>query len=227
MESQESETLTTKYTNHAKNPADKVLCASCISWFKPRVVVHPIAAVVFSSEFESMKVLLALLVGMALGVAAIWYLRDHKVQIGRRTTEGQTTFTDTSTSSSDKLESMKLRGEDIKEELAKTGRIIRDKAEKAGQKIADATADTRTTATIKAKYVSDPDLSAWNISVNTTDGVVTLSGTVSSEDKIGKAMLLALETDGVQQVVSTLQVKAEKSENASQPTAGQPIAGKY
>jgi osmotically-inducible protein OsmY len=44
--------------------------------------------------------------------------------------------------------------------------------------------------------------------VNTTRGVVTLSGTVSSEAKIGKAMLLALQTEGVQEVISTLQIKS-------------------
>ena len=77
----------------------------------------------------------------------------------------------------------------------------------AGHAIADATADARTTATIKAKLVASRDLSALNISVNTTAGVVTFSGAVSSSEDISKAILLAMETDGVREVVSTLQVK--------------------
>ena len=51
------------------------------------------------------------------------------------------------------------------------------------------------------------ELSALSISVNTTEGIVTLSGTVSSAEDISKAMLLAMETDGVREVISTLQVK--------------------
>jgi osmotically-inducible protein OsmY len=100
-----------------------------------------------------------------------------------------------------------LRGSDISNELARTGRVIRQQAHEAGQVISDATTDARITAAIKAKLVRDPDLSAWNISVNTTDGVVTLSGTASSAANIGKAVFLAVETEGVHQVISTVQVK--------------------
>ena len=39
--------------------------------------------------------------------------------------------------------------------------------------------------------------------------LVTLSGTVPSPDAISKAMLLAMETDGVKEVISTLQVKSK------------------
>src|SRR6185437_13172294 len=101
----------------------------------------------------------------------------------------------------------KLNREDITNELARTGKVMREKANTAGKALKDATADGRVTAAIKAKYVKDPDLSAWDIHVSTTDGVVTLSGTVNSPDLIGKAMELALDTDGAQQVISTLQVK--------------------
>lgn len=97
----------------------------------------------------------------------------------------------------------------IKEEMARTGRVVRQKAREAGAVIADATADARVTAAIKAKYVADRDLSALKISVNTTGGLVTLSGTVSSLDSIGQAIRLALETDGVREVVSTLQVEGQ------------------
>ena len=40
-----------------------------------------------------------------------------------------------------------------------------------------------------------------------TAGIVTLSGYVTSSEHIGTAILLAMETDGVREVVSTLQVK--------------------
>ena len=91
--------------------------------------------------------------------------------------------------------------------MARTGKIVRREANEAGHAIADATADARTTASIKGKLLASRDLSALNISVNTTAGVVTLSGFVSDPEHISKAILLAMETDGVREVVSTLQVK--------------------
>ena len=53
--------------------------------------------------------------------------------------------------------------------------------------------DARTTAAIKGKMVANKDLSALSISVNTTGGIVTLSGSVNSTDDISKAMMLAMD----------------------------------
>lgn len=110
----------------------------------------------------------------------------------------------------EKMKELNLRPQDVKDELARTGQVVRRKAEEAGHAIADATADARITAAIKAKLLTNRDLSGLNISVNTTDGVVTLSGAVPSIDAISKAMVVALETDGVKQVISALQVKSGK-----------------
>ena len=107
----------------------------------------------------------------------------------------------------DKFRSWNLDRDTISNELARTGRVIREKTDAAGKALKDATADGRVTTAIKTKYVKDPDLSAWDIHVSTTDGVVTLSGTVATPELIGKAMELALDTDGARQVISTLQVK--------------------
>ena len=102
---------------------------------------------------------------------------------------------------------MNFSTEDLKEELSRTGQVVREKANKLSSKIADATADPRVTATIKSKLLADSTLSALSISVNTTDGVVTLSGSVKTHEHIKKAMDLALSTDGCDKVISTLQVK--------------------
>jgi len=56
---------------------------------------------------------------------------------------------------------------------------------------------------------ADTGLPAFSINVDTSDGVVTLSGTVSSHEEIAKAMKLAMESDGVHKVISILQVKAK------------------
>ena len=63
------------------------------------------------------------------------------------------------------------------------------------------------TATIKTKLVGEYRCSAAHINVDTTDGLVTLSGTATSAEEIAKAVRVALDTDGVHKVVSTLQVK--------------------
>jgi osmotically-inducible protein OsmY len=157
------------------------------------------------------RVFLALIIGVALGAAVFWYYssnqhKDSVRETGEKIENATKSARDTI---QEKLKSLNLRTDDIKDELAKTGQVVRRKAKEAGQVIADATADARVTGAIKAKLVADPDLSALSISVNTTAGVVTLSGTVASEDEISKAMLLAMETDGVTQVVSTLQVKTK------------------
>ena len=156
-----------------------------------------------------MRFILTLLIGAALGIAAVWYFNHNKnnSQFATAGQEIKSTAQNAGDALADKLRSWHLDRENITNELARTGKVIRDKANTAGKSLKDATADARVTATIKAKYVKDSDLSAWDIHVSTTDGVVTLSGTVSNPDLIGKAMEEALDTDGAQQVISTLQVK--------------------
>jgi osmotically-inducible protein OsmY len=58
--------------------------------------------------------------------------------------------------------------------------------------------------------VAARDLPALSISVNTTGGIVTLSGSVPAVEDIGKAMLVAMQTDGVREVISTLQVNKSR-----------------
>jgi hypothetical protein len=156
-----------------------------------------------------MRFFLTLLVGIALGIAAVWYFNHNKnnSQFATAGQEIKSTAQNAGDALADKLRSWHLDRENITNELARTGKVIRDKADAAGKSLKDATADARVTTAIKAKYVKDSDLSAWDIHVSTTDGVVTLSGTVATPELIGKAMEEALDTDGAQQVISTLQVK--------------------
>ena len=156
-----------------------------------------------------MRAFLAFVIGIVLGAAAVWYFgnnRDHR-DVRGSVAQVETNAQSAAHSLDEKLRSLHLSPAEVRDELARSGRVIRDKAGQVGHAIADATADARITATIKARLIRDPDLSAWNISVSTTAGVVTLSGAVSSDDQIGKAVVLAMDTDGVKQVISTLQVK--------------------
>jgi len=155
--------------------------------------------------------LITLLVGFVIGAAAVWFYHTSQGKstvraAGEQIEHGAKSARD---AVQEKLRVLDLRPEDIKDDLARGGQIIRRKAREAGHAIADATADARVTAAIKGKLLANRDLSALSISVNTTEGVVTLAGTVASPEHISKAMLLGYETDGVREVVSTLQVKTK------------------
>lgn len=156
-----------------------------------------------------MKVFIALIIGILLGAGAFWLYRTGEGQATLQSTEEHIGSAAKSARDTvqEKLKVLDLRPQDVKDDLARTGQVVRRKAREAGQAIADATADARTTAAIKTKLVAHRDLSALAISVNTTAGIVTLSGRVSSTEDISKAMLVALETDGVREVISTLQVR--------------------
>jgi hyperosmotically inducible protein len=157
------------------------------------------------------SVFLVFVTGAVLGTGGHWYLtqprsQDLTAQAKESVRESAATVREKAANVGESLKQT-FDPESIKEELSRTGRVIREKAGKAGDYLADATANARTTGAIKTKLVADTGLAAFKINVDTSDGVVTLSGTVSSPEDIAKAMKLAMETDGVYRVVSTLQVK--------------------
>jgi osmotically-inducible protein OsmY len=162
-----------------------------------------------------MKIVFALMVGLLVGAAVVWFYATSQGRATVKTTGDQIENTTKSARDEvqEKMKEWNLTPDKIKEDLARTGQVVRRRASEAGQAIADATVDARTTATIKGKLLASRDLSAMSISVNTTDGIVTLSGSVNSPEDISKAMLLAMETDGVREVISVLQVRqaAKKS----------------
>jgi osmotically-inducible protein OsmY len=118
------------------------------------------------------------------------------------TDRAKDTATEVKDDINEKLTEWHLTPDDIKDDLAKTGQIVRTKAQSVGGKIADA----RIVTVIKAKYVMDHDLSAIDISVDSQDGEVALGGTVASPELIGRAVVLALDTDGVRGVTSRISV---------------------
>ena len=159
-----------------------------------------------------MKTLLGLILIIALAAGAYWYWKDdgHRQEVRQVQEQATRRTEEIATAVKDKWKDLSLSAPDIKEELERTGKVVRKKAQDVGGAIADATADARITTAIKAKLVKDPSLSALRISVNTTDGVVTLSGSVASAEEVSQAMKVALDTDGVREAISTLQVKAAK-----------------
>jgi len=159
-----------------------------------------------------------LIIGIILGAVGFWFVQKKAAEhpeaqqryedaAAQFRTNASAAAENTSDALRAKLDTLDLHGDKIKDELARTGKVVRSKTQNLGAQVADAASDARAITEIKAKYVEDPTLSAWKISVSCDQGHVTLSGTVSSPDDIGRAVALALDADGVRDVTSTLQVK--------------------
>ena len=166
--------------------------------------------------------LIALLLGIVIGVAGTWYFEQEREstaaveranqRAGEAATKAREALSEAAAgvkgALAAKLEALELRAQDVREDLARSGRLVRRKAREAGDAVTDAGRDAAITAEIKGKLAADSELSALAIDVDTNAGRVMLSGSAPSHAAIGRATLLALETDGVREVVSTLQVKA-------------------
>lgn len=67
--------------------------------------------------------------------------------------------------------------------------------------------DTTITSQIKAKYLAESVLKGSKIHVTTQDGSVTLKGLLSSSEDINNAIKIAIDTQGVKEVVSELKLE--------------------
>jgi hypothetical protein len=90
-----------------------------------------------------------------------------------------------------------LDSEKIRDELSRSGQVIREKSKEVGAKVEDATI----TAIVEGKFAVDRNLSGSKINVTTHDGTVTLSGNTDSADIISEAVQLAMDTPGVEKVI--------------------------
>lgn len=79
------------------------------------------------------------------------------------------------------------------------------KVEKRG--IGTYLSDKEITTKVKLKLIEDPDLKALSIDVDTVNGVVTLTGVVTSEYQKRKAIEHAKSVSGVIKVIDNLQIK--------------------
>jgi hyperosmotically inducible protein len=78
----------------------------------------------------------------------------------------------------------------------------RGTAGKAGAALTDAAI----TSAVKTKLLADSSVGGMKIDVDTNNGVVTLTGSVTSRAEAAQAVKLAHETDGVKRVVDRLHV---------------------
>src|SRR5688572_4214184 len=72
--------------------------------------------------------------------------------------------------------------------------------------VACAQTDAGITTSVKAKLAADDNVKAYQVDVDTRNGVVTLSGNVETSTAKDQAVRLARDTDGVRDVVDQLRV---------------------
>ncbi len=142
-----------------------------------------------------MKYLVILVIGVALGIYIDRYQLRPQAPFVPATIQ---TAASTPSGVEEKMREWRLAPDDIKQDLARTGEVVRNQAHVVGEKISDA----RILAVVKAKYILDRDLSACDIHVSVLDSRVTLSGSADAPDLVGRAVALALDTDGVSGVDS-------------------------
>ena len=159
-----------------------------------------------------------LILGIVLGAIGFWFLQkkanehpEAELRYEQSAAQLRSNATAAAQNMSDalraKLDTLDLRTDQIKDELTRSGKIFRHKAQDIGDQALDAASDAHAVVEIKAKFASDTTLSVWSISVGCTQGHVNLSGSVASPDDIGRAVAIALDVGGVRDVTSTLEVK--------------------
>jgi hypothetical protein len=176
------------------------------------------------------SVLIALVVGAFLGAAGVWWLTEGRYTHGsarpvppppvypesgfpgvERAQPPSHSAPPSAPPAEDyfsrKLREWNLDPEEVRRELDRAGRILREGSRELGTRLAEETSDVRIIAVIKAKLTLDEELSAWQISVGCRDGHVTLTGTLDTPDQIARAIVLALDTKGVIDVDSSLRLR--------------------
>ena len=81
--------------------------------------------------------------------------------------------------------------------------------------VACSQSDPGVTTAVKSKLAADDTVKAYQIDVDTSDKVVTLSGTVETAAQKDQAVMIARQTDGVREVVDHITVNP-----ATAPTTG-------
>ena len=101
-----------------------------------------------------------------------------------------------------------------------TAQQTKAKTEQATEKTGNVVEDAAITASVKSKLLADKDVSGLKIDVDTSNGVVTLNGTVDKKAEAQHAVTIAKQTKGVKRVVNHLTVAgATKPATESKPPA--------
>ncbi|MES2692440.1 MAG: BON domain-containing protein [Verrucomicrobiota bacterium] len=119
---------------------------------------------------------------------------------------------------SSRISEWRLNSTDIQSDLDRGATIVRTKDSIVGAPTGASDDDVVETM-VKGKLQADSDVSSAKIDVDASNGEVMLKGTASKSDAIGRAIALALDTQGVTKVSSD--IKVSMSEPTTQPEPNQ------
>lgn len=136
-----------------------------------------------------LRTVLLLVLVVILGLFVVNYLSRNK-----------STLSPSAAADSIDVEAARQRGAELAREAA-------EKAREAATTLDKAATEGAITAKIKSKMALDDHVKARAIDVDTSGTVVTLTGTVRSQEERERAVRLAKETDGVTAVVDKLEVR--------------------
>jgi len=100
--------------------------------------------------------------------------------------------------------------DDAREQISDTTDKATDKLDDQGDKVGVGIDDAEITAKAKAAIFAEPGLKSLQISVNTIKGVVTLSGSVDTEQNSDTVRALTSAVSGVHDVKNHLVIKPKK-----------------
>ena len=106
-----------------------------------------------------------------------------------------------------------LADESLSQKASQTADSTGSKIDSSMKKVDGFMDDSGITAKAKAALVDDDAIKSTDISVKTHQGVVTLSGFVTSQDQAEKAVAVVQKIEGVKSVSDTLHVKDSKSQS--------------
>lgn len=102
----------------------------------------------------------------------------------------------------------RLGASDIQSELDKGSAIVRTKDSVVGAPTGTTDDDVIKTM-VKGKLQADSEVAKASIDVEAKNGEVTLKGNADKADVVGRAMALALDTQGVSKVSSNVKVSSQ------------------
>ena len=111
----------------------------------------------------------------------------------------------------DKQNPAETAGKKIDQAVEKAGQKMDEASKKMGEqsdKVAGALEDTEITVKAKAAILAEPGLKVLQINVDTAKGIVTLSGSVDSQQNSNRAKEIAGAVAGAREVDNRLVVKA-------------------
>ena len=94
------------------------------------------------------------------------------------------------------------------DKMASSAQSAGDKMASGTQRAGDKVDDAAITTKVKTALMAEPGLRSLEINVDTRDNVVTLNGTVDSQEKKQRAMQIAQGVEGVKSVSDNLVVKS-------------------